>query len=162
MLKFLLPDEVKVNIANHDIRLKSNLITNRTNKFTKKCFFYTVLGFVESHSGVLGDIDGFIQLIPGGYKNVKPINITGVDKVHLKCDCIIGSFVNSIREPILYSFYLSSPPSHNLFKEPRTKIFEKKNKSVPSHTSFCFQDDGYKAVDFNGETVSFICQLMKV
>ena len=32
----------------------------------------------------------------------------GVDKVHLKADCVQGSIVNGIREPILYSFALSS------------------------------------------------------
>ena len=48
-------------------------------------------------------------MIAGSYKSDKPINITGIDKIHLKCDCIQGSIVNGIREPILYSFALSSP-----------------------------------------------------
>ena len=39
MLKSLLPDEVKLNYAIDDIRLKSNLTTNKTIKFTKKIFF---------------------------------------------------------------------------------------------------------------------------
>ena len=39
MLKSLLPKEVKVNITIDDIRLKSNLTTNKTIKFTKKSFF---------------------------------------------------------------------------------------------------------------------------
>ena len=66
MLKSLLPKEVKVNITIDDIRLKSNSTTNETIKFTKKIFFfYIILGFTQSHSGVLGDIEGFIQLIPG-------------------------------------------------------------------------------------------------
>ena len=96
MLKFLLPDEVKVNISNDDIRLKSNLITNKTICFTRKTFFYMLLGFTI---GPLGDTGGYGQLIPGTYKIDKPNNITGIDKVRLKCDCINGSIVNSIREP---------------------------------------------------------------
>ena len=39
MLKSLLPDDVKVNITINDIRLRSNLTTNKTIRFTKKSFF---------------------------------------------------------------------------------------------------------------------------
>ena len=46
--------------------------------------FYTFLGFVQSHSGVIGDIEGFIQKTRVTYKNHKHINITGIDKIHLK------------------------------------------------------------------------------
>ena len=110
----------------------------------------------------MDDIDGFYQLIAGSYKSEKPINITGIDKVHLKCDCIDGSIVNGIREPILYSFALSSPPGHKLYKEPRVKLFKKINKSVLSHIRFYLQDDDHKEVDFNGETISFTCQIIKI
>ena len=109
-LKYILPDNVKVNITIDDIKLKSNLNTNQTLLFTKKSFFYTILGFTQSRSCPLDDIDAFYQLIAGSYKSDKPINITGIDKVHLKCDCIQGSIVNGVREPILFSFALSSPP----------------------------------------------------
>ena len=39
MLKSFFPNEVKVNITIDDIRTKSNLTTNKTNRFTKKSFF---------------------------------------------------------------------------------------------------------------------------
>ena len=51
MLKSLLPKEVKVTITIDDIRRKTILTTNKTVKFTKKSFFYIVLGFTQSHSG---------------------------------------------------------------------------------------------------------------
>ena len=161
-LKYILPDNVKVNITIDDIRLKSNLKINQTLILTNKSFFYTILGFTQSRSYPLDDIDGFYQLIAGFYKSDKPINITGIDKVHLKCNCISASIVNGIRQPILYSFRLSSPPAHKIYKEPRTKLFKKINKSVLSHINFYFEDDDHKPVDFNGETVSFTCQLIKI
>ena len=161
-LKYILPDSVKVSITIHDIRLKSNLKINQTLLFTEKSFLNTILGFTRSHSYPLDDIEGFYQLIAGSYKSEKPINITGIDKIHLKCDCIQGSIVNGIRKPILFSFALSSPPGHKIYKEPRVKLFKKINKSVLSHITFYFEDDDYKAVDFNNETISFTCQLIKI
>ena len=91
-------------------------------------------------------------MIAGSYKSDKPINITGIDEIHLKCDCLGGSRVDGVREPILYSFALSSPPGYKICKEPRVKLFKKVNKSVLSHITFYLEDYDYKPVDFNGET----------
>ena len=128
----------------------------------KNHFFYTILGFTQSRSYPLDDFDGFYQIIAGSYKSDRPINITGIDKIHLKCDCIQGSIVNGIREPILYSFVLSSPPGHKIYKEPRFKFFKKISKSALSHITFYFEDDDHKPVDFNGQIISFTCQLIKI
>ena len=116
---------MKVSVTIDNVRLKSKLKTNQTSIFTKKSFFYTILGFTQSRSYPLDDIDGFYQLIAGSYKSDKPINITGIDKIHLKCDCVKRSIVNGLREPILYSFFLSSPPGHKIYKEPRIKLLKK-------------------------------------
>ena len=83
---------------------------NQTLLFTEKSFFNTILGCTRSCFYPIDDIDGFYQLNAGSYKSDRPIDITGIDKVHLKCDCINGSIVNGIREPISYSIALSSPP----------------------------------------------------
>ena len=113
-LKYILPNNVKVSITIDDIKLKSNLKNNQILIFTEKSFFYKILGFTQSRSYPLDDIDGFYQLISGSYKSDKPINITRIDKIHWKTDCIQGSIINGIREPILYSFALSSPPGHKI------------------------------------------------
>ena len=103
----------------------------------------------------------FCRLIAGSYKSNKHINITGINKIHLKSDCVLGSIVNVVREPILYSFALSLPPNYKIYKEPRVKLFKKVNKSVLSHITFYFEDDDSKPVDFQHETISFTCQLIK-
>ena len=161
-LKHILPDNVKVNITIDVIRIKSILKIIQTLIFTEKSFFYTVLGFTQSISYLLDDIDGFYQIIAGSYKSDKPINITGIDKIRLKCDCIQGSIVNGVRETILYSFALSSPPGYKIYKEPRVILLKKINKSVLSHITIYFEDDDHKPVDFNGETIRFTCQLIKI
>ena len=161
-LKNILPNNVKINVTIDERKYKTDLRINQTLIFTNKSFFCTILGFTQSHSYPLEDIEGFYQLIAGLYKSERPINITGIDKVHLKCDCIDGSIVNGVREPILYSFALSSPPGHKLYKEPRVKLFKKINKCILSHITFYLEDDKYKAVDFNNEIVLFTCQLIKI
>ena len=82
-LKYILPDNVKVSVTIDDIRLKSNLKTNQTLIFTEKSFFFTILGFTQPRPYPLDDIDGFYQLIAGSYKSDKPINITGINKIHI-------------------------------------------------------------------------------
>ena len=101
-------------------------------------------------------------MIAGSYKSDRPVNITGVDKVQLKCDCIKGSIVNGLREPFLYSFSFVSPPGLKTYKEPKVKLLKKLNKSVLSHITFYLEDDDHKPVDFNNETITFTCQLIKL
>ena len=86
MLKSLLPANAKASFKFDGIRLRWNKTTNKATKFPEKSFFFTVLGFIQNHSEVLGDILGFVQLIAGTYFSDNPINITGIEKVHLKCD----------------------------------------------------------------------------
>ena len=114
---------MKISFTVDDIRLKSNLKNNQTLIFTEKSFFYTILGSTRSRSYPIDGIDGFYRTIAGSYKSDRPINTTGVDKIHLKRDCIQGSIVNGIRESILYSFALSSPPGHEVYTEARIKLF---------------------------------------
>ena len=61
-LKYVPPDNVKVNVTTDDIRLKANLKINQTLVFTEKSFFYTILGYTQSRSYPLDHIDGFYQL----------------------------------------------------------------------------------------------------
>ena len=161
-LKNILPNNVKTDITIDERKFKTDLKSNQTSIFTNKSFFFTILGFAQSHQGPLNDIKGFYQILPGSYKSDKPNNITGIDKVHLKCDCIDGSNMNGIREPILCSFSLDQPPGHKIYKEPKVKLLKKINKSILSHITFYFEDDDYKSVDFNNEIVLFTCQLIKI
>ena len=114
-LRLILPDNVKVSVTIDYVRLKSKLKNNQTLKFTYKSIFDTIFGFNQPHQGPLNDIEGFYQKISGSYKSDKPINNTGIDKLHLKADCIQGSILIGVRGPFLYSFALSSPSGHKKF-----------------------------------------------
>ena len=82
-LKNILPD-VKISVIIDEKIYKSNLEIDQTLMFTNKSFFYTILGFTQSHSYPLDDIGGFYKLVAGSYKSDRPINITGVDEIHIK------------------------------------------------------------------------------
>ena len=108
----------------------------------------------------MDDIEGFYKRIAGLYKSDRPINIKGIDEIHLKCDCTGGSIVNAVREPILFSFALSSPLGHKMKKVPKVKLLNKVNKSLLSHITFYLEYDDLNPVDFNNEFNSFTCQLI--
>ena len=126
MIKSLLPDGVKVNFTIDDISLKSNLTKNNTPRFTEKSIFHSILGFTQSLSRPLGDIEGFVQLIRGTFKGDKSINITGIDKIHLKCECIHGSVVNAVRQSILYFVFPSSTPRRKNTKNQESNFSNRK------------------------------------
>ena len=135
-----LPDDSKVDITVDDIRPKSNSTANKTIKFTEKSkknlIFYIILGFTRSLSGPLGKNDGFFHLFRGSYKSDKPVNFTGIDKIHLKCGFVIGSFVNVIREPVLYSFGSDKAPSHKTYNEKKSNFQKEKKICSVSHYIF--------------------------
>ena len=70
--------------------------------------------------------------------------------------------MNGIRQPILHSFGISSPPGCKIYSEPRIKLFKNVTKYVLSHITFYIEDDDHKPVDFHIETISFTCQLIKI
>ena len=94
-------------------------------KLNEKSFIYTILDFTQSHPGALGDIDGFVQKIPGIYESQTPVNIIGTDEIHSKRDCVHGSIVNGFRERVFYSFPLDQPPGHKNIQRTKNQTFGK-------------------------------------
>ena len=162
-IKNISPDNVKISVTIDEKIIKSSLKINQT-LITDKSFFYAILGFTQRCSYNLVDIDGLrvYQLIAGSYESEKSNIITGKYKVHLNCDCIQGYVINGAREHIFYRFVLNKPTFHKIFKEPRVKLFRRVNESVLSHVTIYSEYDDHKPVAFNGETISFTCQLIKI
>ena len=80
----------------------------------------------------------------------------------MKCDCVDGSIVNGIRESILFSFSINTAPGYKLFKQPSTVLYKKVNKPTLDRIHFYLEDDDHNSVDFNGETITFTIQLIKI
>ena len=97
----------------------------------------------------------------GTHISAKPVMITTTDKVHLTCDCVDGSIVNSIREQILFSLNFSALPGYKLIKESNTILYKKINKTRLDNIQFFLEDSNHNPVDFNRETLTLTIQIIK-
>ena len=129
--------------------VKSGIIAIR---FDEKTFFSTILGFSP----------GWDYKHYNKYLSQKIVNLSNTNKIHLKCDVIDGSVVNGLRQSISYSFVLDKKPGYKVFSEPETIHYKKINKSVLNTITFYLEDDNNKGVDFNGETLTFTLQMIKI
>ena len=140
--------DFKFDLIPDTISMKSVLTTSNNIQFNSK--LNTVLGFTHT------------VYPPGTHTSEKPVMITTTDKVHLKCDCVDGSIVNGIREQILFSFNLSAPPGYKIMKEPTTVLYKSINKTRLDTIQFFLEDSNHNPVDFNGETLTFTIQIIKI
>ena len=121
-------------------------------RFDEKSFFSTILGFNPDW-----DYKHYNK-----YTSQKLVNLGSTNKIYLKCDCIDGSVVNGLRQPMLYSFVLDKLAGYKVFSEPETIHYKKINKSVLNTITFYLENTDHKEVYFNGETLTFTLQLIKI
>ena len=121
-------------------------------RFNEKSFFSTILGFTA----------GWDSKHYNQYRSQKIVNLGSTNKIHLKCDVIDGSVVDGTRQPILYSFVLDKPSGYKVISEPETIHYKKINNSVLNTIFFYLEDDNNEEVDFNGETLTFTLEMIKI
>ena len=150
-----------------DLNKKVKLILTRfgstfgTLRFDKKSFFHTLLGFTpywdyKPTNEIHADSAGV-------YTSDKIIlNLNTINKIHLNCDCIDGSIQDGVRQPILFSFVLDKPSGYKVFCGLESIRFKKINKSILNTITFYLEDDNNEVVDFNGETLTFTLQKIKI
>ena len=80
----------------------------------------------------------------------------------MNCDVINGSILDGLRQPILFSFVLDKPSGYKVFCQPETIHYKKINKSVLKTITFYIEDNNNNEVDFNGETLTFTLQKIKI
>ena len=144
-----------IDIEFDDITRKTKLVVRDgiiAIRFDETSFFSTILGFTS----------GWDYKHYNKYTSQKVVNLGSTNKIHLKCDVIDGSVVNGIRQSILYSFVLDKPAGYKVFCEPETIHYKKINKSVLNTITFYLEDDKNEEVDFNGETLTFTLQMIKI
>ena len=124
---------------------------NTAIKFDEQSFFSSVLGFAP----------GWYYKHYNKYISQKNVNLSTTNKIQLIFDCIDGSVVDGLRQPILCSFLLDKLPGYKVFCEPETIHYKTANKSVLNTSTFSLEDDKHKEVDLNSETLSFALQILK-
>ena len=144
----LLDSDLKINIKAETISMKSILTTSDPIYFNSE--LNKLLRFTKT------------DYSSGTHISENPVIITTTDKVHLKYDCVDGSIVNGIREQILFSFNLSAPPGYEIIKEPNIILYKKINKTRLDSIQFFLEDNNHNPVDFNGETLTFTIQIIKI
>ena len=90
---------------------------------------------------------------------VKKRNLNTIKKIHVKCDVIDGSVLNGVRQPILF---LDKTAGFTVFCEPETIHYKKTNQSILNTITFYLEDDNNEEVIFNGETLTFTLQMIKI
>ena len=144
-----------IDIEYDDITKKTKLFARygiMALRFDEKSFFNTILGFTS----------GWDYKSYNNYTSQKILNLSSTNKIHLECDAIDGSVVNGVRQPILYSFVLDKPSGYKVFCQPETIHYKKINKSILNTVTFYLEDDNNKEVNFNGETLTFTLQMIKI
>ena len=159
LLKILQPEydgyRNSIEIEYDDVTMKTKLVVRHgilAIRFDEKSFFSTILGFTS----------GWDYKHYNKYTSQKLVNLGSTKKIHLKCDCIDGSVVNGVRQPILFSFVLDKLPGYKVFCESETIHYKKINKSVLNTITFYLEDDTNEEVDFNQETLTTTLQIIKV
>ena len=97
----------------HDITMKTILVDRDgmiAIRFDEKSFFTTVLGFTS----------GWDYKHYNAYISQKILNLNTTNKIHLKSDCINGSIINGVQQPILYSFVIDKIPGFKVFFKTET------------------------------------------
>ena len=138
-----------------DITRKTKLVVRAgvtATRFDETSFLSTILGFTP----------GWDYKHYNKYTSQKVVNLGSTNKIHLKCDCIGGSVLNGLRQPILYSFVLDKLPGYKVFSEPETIHYRRINKPVLNTITFYLEDDKNEEVSFNGETLTFTLQMIKI
>ena len=132
-----------------------------TLRFNKKLFFHTFLGFTPYWD--YKPTNAIHAYSPGVYFSDKIIlNLKTINKNHLKCDCIDGSIQDGVRQSILFIFILDKPPGYKVICQLETIRYKKRNKSVLNTITFYLEDDNDQEVNFNGETMTFTLQMIKI
>ena len=159
LLKILQPEydgyHNSIDFEYDDITMKTKLVVKHgiiAIRFDEKSFFSTVLGFTP----------GWNYKHYNKYISQKVVNLGSTNKIHLKCDVIDGSVVDGIRQPIFFSFVLDKLPGYKVFCEPETILYKKINKSVLNTITFFLEEDNNDEVNFNGETLTFTLQTIKI
>ena len=114
-------------------------------------------------SNTLRDLLGFNSRVLTDPVNIsdKKVNITDIHRIHLCCDCIVGSLRNGEPSNILFSLILSEPPGAKIVRQPNLILYKHIYKEKLDYIEFWMEDDDRNKIDNHGETVGLTLHMKK-
>jgi hypothetical protein len=105
----------------------------------------------------LGPVLGFEKVIIGRGHNESSniVNIMQVNSILVNIDIIMGSYVNGLQSPTLYSFYPNVPPGYKIVERPNPKlIYYPLSRHDISRMRVWLTDLNGDLIDLRGETLT--------
>ncbi len=117
----------------------------------------------KNSAGNLRSILGFDSKLldkNGSHDSDKPVDITPINSVSIRCSLINSSYINGSLTNIIHSFSPTSPPGYLMNIQPRNLIYLPITKqSQISELSIRITDQSGKEIDLDGERTSFYISL---
>ena len=113
------------------------------------------IDFGVSHS--IGPVLGFKKVIIGHGYNESPniVNIMQVNSILVNLDIIMGSYVNGLQSPTLYSFYPNVSPGYKIVERPNPSlIYYPLSRHDISRIRVWLTDQNGNSIDLRGETLT--------
>ena len=113
------------------------------------------IDFGVNHSK--GPILGFKKVIIGHGYNESPniVNIMQVNSILVNLDIIMGSYVNGLQSPTLYSFYPNVSPGYKIVERPNPSlIYYPLSRHDISRIRVWLTDQNGNSIDLRGETLT--------
>ena len=108
-------------------------------------------------SDSIGPILGFEKVIVGHGYNESPniVNIMQVNSILVNLDIIMGSYVNGLQSPTLYSFYPNVSPGYKIVERPNPSlIYYPLSRHDISRIRVWLTDQNGNSIDLRGETLT--------
>jgi hypothetical protein len=147
------------NINDFDTVNNKSLINISANLATLRCIIQInnpniIIDF--SHDGSLYNLLGYERKqISENYNEGKStVNILSINSILVKCSIIEGSYLDSLKEPIIYSFFPNSLPGEKIIERPKNLIYLP--LIVPTIYSIGIEliDNNGKLLNLRGEIVT--------
>ena len=116
-----------------------------------------------TQSNTLRDLLGFeSKILTDSYNYSKnKVNIIDIHRLHVCCDCIVGSLRNGYPSNILFTVVLNEAPGAKIVREPNLVLYKHIYKEKLDALEFWMEDDNGNRIDNHGETVAFTLHMKK-
>ena len=89
------------------------------------------------------------------------VNIIDIHRIHLCCDCIVGSLQNGQPSNISFTIILNEVPGAKIVREPNLVLYKHIYKDKIDNIGFWFEDNNGNRVEMHGESIEFTLHMKK-